>query len=224
MSHELRTPLNAIIGYSELLQEEAAELGHTELTQDLQRIDAAGKHLLALINDVLDLSKIEAGKMQLYLETVDLRALVQEVVAVVAPLVEQQANVLSVRCAPDLGPVRVDAMKLRQSLVNLLGNACKFTERGTIELEASRARERVVVRVRDSGIGMTPEQVARLFEPFAQADATIAPTHHGSGLGLAISRTYCRLMGGDISVESAPGQGSSFTLWLPARVAEPAAT
>jgi signal transduction histidine kinase len=216
MSHELRTPLNAIIGYSELLQEEAEELGQTDLTHDLQRIDAAGKHLLALINDVLDLSKVEAGKMQLYLETVDLRTLVQEVVGVVAPLVEQQANVLSVRCAPDLGLVRVDAMKLRQSLVNLLGNACKFTERGTIELNASRTSDRMVVRVRDSGIGMAPEQVARLFEPFAQADATIAPTHGGSGLGLAISRTYCRLMGGDISVESSPGQGSSFTLWLPA--------
>jgi two-component system, NtrC family, sensor kinase len=218
MSHELRTPLNAIIGYSELLQEEAVELGQVELTRDLQRIDAAGKHLLRLINDVLDLSTIEAGKMQLNLETVDLGALVQDVVAVVAPLVEQQANALSVRCAPRLGMVRIDAMKLRQSLVNLLGNACKFTEGGTIELEASRDHNRVVIRVRDSGIGMTPEQVARLFEPFAQADATIAPTHGGSGLGLAISRTYCRLMGGDISVESAVGQGSSFTLWLPAQV------
>jgi signal transduction histidine kinase len=220
MSHELRTPLNAIIGYSELLQEEAAELGQPELTHDLRRIGAAGKHLLALINDVLDLSKIEAGKMQLYLETVDLRALLQEVTAVVAPLVERQANVLSVRCAPNLGPVRVDAMKLRQSLVNLLGNACKFTERGTIELDARRSHDRIEVRVRDSGIGMAPEQVARLFEPFAQADDTIAPVHGGSGLGLAISRTYCRLMGGDISVESSPGRGSSFTLWLPARVAE----
>jgi signal transduction histidine kinase len=224
MSHELRTPLNAIVGYSELLQEEAHELGQTELNQDLQRIDAAGKHLLALINDVLDLSKVEAGKMELYLETVNLRVLVEEVVAVIGPAAEHKANVLSVRCAPELGQVRVDAMKLRQSLLNLLGNACKFTDRGTIELEASRADDRVVFCVRDSGIGMTPEQVARLFEPFAQADATIAPAHGGSGLGLAISRTYCRLMGGDISVESSPGRGSTFTLWLPAEVvAEPSA-
>jgi signal transduction histidine kinase len=223
MSHELRTPLNAIVGYSELLQEEAHELGQTQLSQDLQRIDAAGKHLLALINDVLDLSKVEAGKMELFLQTVDLQVLVDEVVAVMGPATEHKANVLSVRCAPDLGQVRVDAMKLRQSLLNLLGNACKFTERGTIELEASRADDRVVFCVRDSGIGMTAEQAAKLFEPFAQADATIAPTHGGSGLGLAISRTYCRLMGGDIWVESAPGRGSSFTLWLPAEMAEPSA-
>jgi signal transduction histidine kinase len=220
MSHELRTPLNAIIGYSALLQEEAAELGQTELMPDLRKVDAAGRHLLALINDVLDVAKVEAGKMELNLETVDLELLVREVVSVVEPLVEQQANRLSVRCAPDLGLVRVDALKLRQVLVNLLGNACKFTERGTIEVEASREQERVIICVRDSGIGMTPDQVARLFERYAQADATIAPQHGGSGLGLAISRTYCRLMDGDLTVESTLGQGAAFTLWLPASVAE----
>ncbi len=220
MSHELRTPLNAIIGYSALLQEEAAELGQTELMPDLRKVDAAGRHLLALINDVLDVSKVEAGKMELNLETVDLQTLVREVVSVVEPLVQQQANVLSVRCAPDLGLVRVDALKLRQVLVNLVGNACKFTERGTIDVEASRDRERVLVCVRDSGIGMTPDQVARLFERYAQADATVAPLHGGSGLGLSISRTYCRLMDGDLTVESTLGQGSAFTLWLPAPLAE----
>ncbi|MBV9359364.1 MAG: GAF domain-containing protein [Chloroflexi bacterium] len=221
MSHELRTPLNAIIGYSALVQEEAVELGQTELLPDLGKIDAAGRHLLSLINDVLDVSKVEAGKMELNLETVDLPTLVQEVVAVVEPLVEQQVNVLSVRCAPDLGEVQVDALKLRQVLLNLLGNACKFTERGAIEVTASREPQRVVVRVRDTGVGMSPDQLARLFVPFAQGDATIASLHGGSGLGLAISRTYCRLMDGDLTVESTLGEGSTFTLWIPARAGEP---
>jgi signal transduction histidine kinase len=220
VSHELRTPLNAIIGYSALVREEAAELGQTDLMPDLRKIDAAGRHLLSLINDVLDVSKVEAGKMELNLETVDLRTLVHEVVSVVEPLVEQRANVLSVRCAPDLGEVHVDALKLRQVLVNLLGNACKFTERGTIEVEATRERERMFVCVRDTGIGMSPDQVVRLFERYAQADATIAPRHGGSGLGLALSRTYCRLMDGDLTVESSLGRGSAFTLWLPAWVEE----
>ena len=224
MCHELRTPLNAIIGYSEMLQEDAADLGAEQFTDDLKKINAAGKHLLALINDVLDLSKIEAGKMELYLETFDVAGLVRDIAAVIQPLVEKNANRLEVRCPDEIGPMRADLTKVRQALFNLLSNACKFTERGTITLAVTRetggGQDSMVFAVSDTGIGMTPEQLARLFEAFTQADASTTRKYGGTGLGLAISRRFCRMMGGDVTVESEPGQGSTFTIRLPAEVAE----
>jgi signal transduction histidine kinase/DNA-binding response OmpR family regulator len=243
MSHELRTPLNAIIGYSEMLQEEAEDLNQTEFVPDLQKIHGAGKHLLGLINDVLDLSKIESGKMTLYLEDFDVAALVSEVTATVQPLVAKNGNTLEVDCPPDLGAMHADITKVRQTLFNLLSNAGKFTERGVIKLEVRRQMSEVrtsrsgnapptsdlrpptsvLFQVSDSGIGMTAEQVGKLFEAFTQADASTSRKFGGTGLGLAISRQFCRMMGGDIAVESRYGQGSTFTVTLPARVEEPPA-
>jgi len=216
MSHELRTPLNAIIGYSEMLQEDAADRGESASVPDLQKIHSAGKHLLALINDVLDLSKIEAGKMQLYLETFDVAPLVEQVASTVRPLVEKNANRLAVRCAADLGTMHSDMTRIRQVLLNLLSNASKFTDHGLITLDVERAGPEVVFRVRDTGIGMTAEQVGRLFETFSQAEASTAAKYGGTGLGLAISRRFCQLMGGDVEVASAVGTGSTFTVRLPA--------
>jgi signal transduction histidine kinase/CheY-like chemotaxis protein/HAMP domain-containing protein len=225
MSHELRTPLNAIIGYSEMLEEEARDQHAEGFLPDLQRIHAAGKHLLELINAVLDLSKIEAGKMELYLETFDVGSLIRDVAAVIEPLAQKNANRLEVECAPDVGAMRADLTKLRQALFNLLSNACKFTERGVVSLAATRERDAaanaIVFAVRDSGIGMTPEQMARLFEEFGQADASTTRRYGGTGLGLALSRRLCRMMGGDISVASEPGRGSTFTIRLPVEVREP---
>ena len=214
MSHELRTPLNAIIGYSEMLEEETTELGHPELTPDLRRIRTAGKHLLALINDILDLSKIEAGKTELYLETFDVAGMVEDVVTTVRPLVEKNANVLVVSAGAP-GSIHADLTKVRQMLLNLLSNACKFTEHGTIRLEVERDAGDISFRVRDSGIGMTDVQLSRLFEAFAQAESSTSKRYGGTGLGLAISRRFARLMGGDITVASEPGQGSTFTIRLP---------
>jgi len=220
MSHELRTPLNAIIGYGEMLLEEAEDLGQPGFIPDLQKIHAAAKHLLALINDILDLSKIEAGKMDLYYETFDVPPMIQDVVATITPLVKKNANALKVHCADELGAMRADLTKVRQTLFNLLSNACKFTEHGTITLEVTRETVDgggwVTFRVRDSGIGMTPEQMEKLFQEFSQADASTTRKYGGTGLGLAISRKFCRLMGGDITVESALGRGSTFTITLPA--------
>jgi signal transduction histidine kinase/DNA-binding response OmpR family regulator len=228
MSHELRTPMNAIIGYSEMLLEEVEDLGQKEFAPDLQKIRAAGKHLLALINDILDLSKVESGKMTLYLESFDVGTLLDEVVATIQPLVERRGNRLEVVGAREGGTLRADLTKVRQTLFNLLSNAAKFTERGVIRLEAGRhadgGREWITFRVTDSGIGMTPEQMARLFQPFTQADAATARTYGGTGLGLAISRRFCRLMGGDVTVESTPGRGSTFTVTLPVEVAAAVAT
>jgi PAS domain S-box-containing protein len=216
MSHELRTPLNAIIGYSEMLQEDAADRGETASIADLQKIHGAGQHLLALINDVLDLSKIEAGKMQLYLESFDVAPLVEQVVTTVQPLVAKNENRLELRCAPGLGTMRSDVTRIRQVLLNLLSNACKFTDHGLITLDVTRLGPDVMFRVRDTGIGMTPEQLGRLFEAFAQAEASTAAKYGGTGLGLAISRRFCQLMGGDVDVASAVGLGSTFTVRLPA--------
>jgi GAF domain-containing protein/CheY-like chemotaxis protein len=222
MSHELRTPLNAIIGYSEMLQEDAADLGAEQLTDDLRKVNAAGKHLLELINAVLDLSKIEAGKMELYLETFDVTALVHDIVAVIQPLAAKNANRLDIRCPEGIGTMRADLTKVRQALFNLLSNACKFTEGGTISLAVARdagdGEDSMVFRVSDTGIGMTPEQLARLFEVFSQADAATTRRFGGTGLGLALSRRLCRMMGGDVTVESTPGQGSTFTIRLPVHV------
>jgi len=224
MSHELRTPLNAIIGYSEMLQEDAVDLGAEQFTDDLKRINAAGKHLLELINAVLDLSKIEAGKMELYLERFEVAGLVRDIAAVIQPLAAKNANRLEVHCADAVGVMRADLTKVRQALFNLLSNACKFTDRGTVTLAVSREAgdrpESVVFRVSDTGIGMTPEQLARLFEAFSQADAATTRKYGGTGLGLALSRRLCRMMGGDVTAESLAGRGSTFTIRLPAEVPE----
>jgi GAF domain-containing protein/anti-sigma regulatory factor (Ser/Thr protein kinase) len=224
MSHELRTPLNAIIGYSEMLEEEAQDLGQEGFLPDLKNINVAGKHLLGLINEILDLSKIEAGKMELFLEDFDVPTLVRDVVATVQPLVEKNANTLQVNCASDLGAMHADLTKVRQTLFNLLSNACKFTHRGTIALDvvqkSVKGRPWIRFRVRDTGIGMTPEQMEKLFQAFSQADASTTRQFGGTGLGLAISRKFCQMMGGDITVKSVPGKGSSFTTQLPAKVVE----
>jgi signal transduction histidine kinase/CheY-like chemotaxis protein len=224
MSHELRTPLNAIIGYSEMLQEDAADQGAEPLIDDLKKINAAGKHLLELINAVLDLSKIEAGKMELYLETFEVSGLVGDIAAVIQPLAAKNANRLEVDCDAGIGTMRADLTKVRQALFNLLSNASKFTDHGTISLSVSRdthdGPESIVFRVRDTGIGMTPEQVDRLFEAFSQADAATTRKYGGTGLGLALSRRLCRMMGGDVTVESEAGRGSTFTIQLPAQVTE----
>ncbi|MDQ2669767.1 MAG: ATP-binding protein [Gemmatimonadota bacterium] len=225
MSHELRTPLNAIIGYSEMLMEEAADLGASGITPDLEKIRGAGKHLLGLINEVLDLSKIEAGKMELELDDFAVAPLVEEVAATVRPIIAQNRNALDLALAPDLGTMRGDATKLRQILLNLLGNAAKFTEDGRIVLGVRREQGeqvRLVFSVKDSGIGMSADQIGRLFQPFTQADASTTRKYGGTGLGLTISRRFSQLMGGDITVESRPGEGTTFTVVLPEVVKEAA--
>ncbi len=224
MSHELRTPLNAIIGYSELLAEEAADNGHVDLIPDLEKIHVAGKHLLGLINDVLDLSKVEAGKMELSLEKLPVSALLAGVIDTTEPLVRKQGNQL-ILDAVDLGSMNTDVTKLRQILINLLGNASKFTENGTIYLRARResvgSRAWLVFSVQDTGIGITPAQQEKLFEPFAQADASTRGKYGGTGLGLALSRRFSELLGGSIRLESVPGQGTTFTVCVPANVRAP---
>ncbi|MBI3977021.1 MAG: PAS domain S-box protein [Chloroflexi bacterium] len=227
MSHELRTPLNAIIGYSEMLQEEAEESGQEGFLPDLQRINAAGKHLLALISDILDISKIEAGKMELYLETFSIPQLIQETVDVAQPLMARNQNRLEVHCADDLGSMHADLTRVRQAIFNLLSNAAKFTERGTVVLDVARETVEgaawVTFRVTDTGIGMTPEQIGKLFQAFTQADPSTTRRYGGTGLGLALSRRLCQMMGGDIAVESETGKGSTFTIRLPAEVRAPSA-
>jgi PAS domain S-box-containing protein len=222
MSHELRTPLNAIIGYSEMLQEDAADRGDVTAVPDLQKIHSAGKHLLSLINDVLDLSKIEAGKMELFLESFEVGPLVDQVATTVRPLVEKNANTLTVQCAEGVGAMHSDATRLRQVLLNLLSNASKFTDHGQITLDVAGDGGDLVFQVRDTGIGMTPDQLSRLFEAFTQAEASTAAKYGGTGLGLAISRRFCQLMGGDVAVESVAGKGSVFTVRLPASGPAPA--
>ncbi len=224
MSHELRTPMNAIIGYSEMLIEEAEDLEQDDFIPDLQKIRNAGKHLLALINDILDLSKIEAGKMTIYLESFTLAEMVADVVGTVQPLLEKNANRLDVRLSGNLGAMRADLTKVRQTLFNLLSNASKFTDKGLITLSADRvvdpAGDRIRIRVSDTGIGMTPEQLGRLFQAFTQADASTTRKYGGTGLGLLISRKFCQIMDGDITVESQPNIGTTFTVDLPAEVRE----
>ncbi|CAG7636672.1 Sensor histidine kinase RcsC [Paenibacillus solanacearum] len=219
MSHELRTPLNAIIGYSEMLLEEAEELGETVFIEDLTKISKAGNHLLALINDILDISKIEAGKMELHHETCRIADLVQDVMTTIRPLAEGKGNTLQTTCEED-GEMTTDVTKLRQILINLLSNANKFTERGSIRFEVFReTRNRQSgygFRVQDTGIGMTPEQMDKLFQPFTQADASTTRKYGGTGLGLAISQRFSQIMGGNIRVASEFGIGTTFTCWLPA--------
>ena len=228
MSHELRTPLNAIIGYSEMLQEEAVDLGYEDFTPDLQKINASGKHLLALIDDILDLSKIEAGRMDLYLETFDLASMIHDVETTVQPLVEKNANTLVVRCADNLGTMWADLTKVRQALFNLLSNACKFTKQGAVALEVTRQAEDgvewITFRVSDTGIGMTPAQMGKLFQAFSQAEASTARQYGGTGLGLAITKRFCQMMGGDVTVNSEVSKGATFTIRLPTAVTTTNAT
>jgi signal transduction histidine kinase/DNA-binding response OmpR family regulator len=214
MSHELRTPLNAIIGYSEMLHETAEDDGHKEFLPDLVKIRDAGRHLLGLINDILDLSKIEAGKMDLYLEEVDLAGLVEEIRSIVEPLAAANANRLEIACPPALGTLRTDRTKLKQSLLNLLSNAGKFTQSGQIKLQVKPGEDQISFAVSDTGIGMTEEQQGRLFQAFSQADVSTTRQYGGTGLGLAITKHFCEMLGGNIAVESASGAGSTFTITL----------
>jgi signal transduction histidine kinase/CheY-like chemotaxis protein len=220
MSHELRTPLNAIIGYSEILREDAVDRGDEASEADLIKIESAGKHLLGLINDILDLSKIEAGRMDLHFEDVDLKKLVGDVSALVAPLMSKNGNALQINVPADIGSMRVDLVKLKQSLINLLSNAAKFTKDGTVTLTVARdvkadGQRLFTFAVRDSGIGMTGEQMGRLFQAFTQADATTTRNYGGTGLGLTITKHFCTMLGGRIDVTSKPGEGSIFTITLP---------
>jgi signal transduction histidine kinase len=218
MSHELRTPLNAIIGLTEMMVTNAARFGTEKALEPLQRVNRAGTHLLGLINQVLDLSKIEAGKLELNPATVDLAPLIDEVAGTARQLAEQNKNRLVVEAPERLGQVTVDPMRLRQILLNLLSNACKFTNEGEVALRARRptdGQDWIELAVADSGIGMTPEQQAKVFGEFTQADATTAQRFGGTGLGLAITRKLARMMGGDVTVASEPGKGSVFTVRLP---------
>jgi signal transduction histidine kinase/CheY-like chemotaxis protein len=225
MSHELRTPLNAVIMYSELLQEEAVDRGVESFIPDLDKIRAGGKHLLSLVNGVLDLSKIEAGKMDLYLETFDIATMLSEVATTVAPLIQKKSNELVLLCPPDIGSMHADVTKVRQIFFNLLSNAAKFAENGTITIAVSREAEKggwVTFRISDTGIGMSAEQLGRLFQSFMQADASTTRKFGGTGLGLVISKRFCEMMGGDVTVESQPGHGSTFTVRLPGNLHNPA--
>jgi signal transduction histidine kinase len=241
MSHELRTPLNAIIGYSEMVGEELDSLGAAQLKPDLEKVVAAAKHQLALVNDILDLSKIEAGRMSLFLDPFDITRLVQEVASTVQPLMAKNGNRLEVTCADNLGSMTADQIKVRQTLFNLLSNAAKFTENGVIRLGvirepgpaprppgrpppiegAAEGHDLVRFTIADTGIGMTPDQVVKLFEAFEQADKSTSRRYGGTGLGLAISKRFCQMMGGDITVTSTAGQGSIFIATIPAVVVEP---
>jgi len=217
MSHELRTPLNAIIGYSELLQEECEDLGQEDFLPDLGKIQTAGKHLLTLISGILDLSKVEAGRMTMFLEDFDVATLIKDADAIVRPLVEKNRNRFVIECPADIGTMHADLVKVRQVLFNLLSNSAKFTEGGTITLNVGKqeSKDTIQFSIRDTGIGMTEEQLGRLFEAFSQANAETSRKYGGTGLGLALSREFCRMMGGDIAVESVIGKGSIFTVTLP---------
>ncbi|HEY0524705.1 MAG TPA: response regulator [Stellaceae bacterium] len=236
MSHELRTPLSAVIGYCEMIEEEVADLGEDRIVRDLQKINNNARHLLSLINDVLDISKIEAGRMEVHAETFDVADTVREVAETVQSLVARKDNALEVRCGPGVGTMRTDLVKVRQCLINLLSNAAKFTENGRITLSVERAAaapdgdggsgsggDMLVFRIADTGIGMTEEQVGKLFRRFAQADASTTRRFGGSGLGLAITKAFCAMLGGSIYVESESGKGSTFTMRLPATLGAAAA-
>lgn len=225
MSHELRTPLNAILGFSEMLQEEATERKLHDFEADLQKISTAGKHLLGLINDILDLSKIEAGKMELHLEDFDVQELVDEIASTIRLQVARNGNTLEVNAGPEVGSMYGDLSKVRQGLFNLVSNAAKFTHGGRIEITAERqlsdGMEWMMFRVSDTGIGLSPDQIVRLFQPFTQADASTTRRFGGTGLGLALTRRFCQMMKGDVTLRSIPGEGSVFTMLLPAVATEP---
>jgi signal transduction histidine kinase/CheY-like chemotaxis protein len=215
MSHELRTPLNAIIGVTEMLREDARDLKREDEFEPLDRVLGAGRHLLALINDILDLSKIEAGRMELHLESFPLAPLIEDVAKTIEPMATKNGNRIVVDCPPNLGTIHADQIRSRQALLNLASNANKFTEKGTVTIAAQAQPTEITVAVTDTGIGMTPEQMGKLFQEFSQADTSTTRKYGGTGLGLAISRHFCRMMGGDITVESTPGKGSTFTIRLP---------
>ena len=224
MSHELRTPMNAIIGYSEMLMEDAEDEGNENAAGDLKKIHSAGTHLLSLINDVLDLAKIEAGKMDIYLETFAVPGMVDEVVSTIDTLVKKNGNRLKVEVDEAIGEMRADITKVRQALFNLLSNAAKFTHEGVIGLLVQGEQENGVdwirMSVSDSGIGIPPDKIDHVFDEFSQADETTTRDYGGTGLGLPISRRFCQMMGGDITVESTAGEGSTFMIRLPLEVAE----
>ena len=215
MSHELRTPLNAIIGYAELIAEECADLGTDEFLPDLAKIQSAGKHLLTLISGILDLAKVEAGRMDLFIERIDIAAMVTEVDQIVRPLVEKNRNTFVLDCPAHVGAFDADLVKVKQVLFNLLSNSAKFTDGGTITLAITRGADAVEFAITDTGIGMTDEQMGRLFEAFSQADVSTTRKYGGTGLGLALSRSFCQMMGGDIAVTSELGVGSTFAVTLP---------
>lgn len=223
MSHELRTPMNAIIGYSEMVIDEATDLGLDNSVADLRKIQAAGKHLLALISDILDLSKIEAGRMELYPETFDVQGMIRDLAATIQPLVDKNGNQLTVDVAPGVGSMHTDLTKVRQMMLNLLSNACKFTSEGAVRIavrpETIDGRAWMIFQVADSGIGMEQDRVSKVFEAFTQADASTTRKYGGTGLGLTITRKFCEMMGGDIAVESTIGVGTTFTIRLPAGAA-----
>lgn len=246
MSHELRTPLNAILGYADLLEEEAEDLGYADIIPDLQKIGKSGKNLLSIISDILDISKLEAGKMTLSLEVFDIATLIAEVQTIIQPLVEKNSNVLELKYANNIGTMKADRTKVKQVLLNLLSNAAKFTEKGYVTLTVkkmskeklpkiqpeselktpSEDREKespimVIFYVKDTGIGMSEEQQDRIFQAFTQADDSTTRKYGGTGLGLAISQRFCKLMGGKIAVKSQPGAGSTFTVGIPEVVKEP---
>jgi PAS domain S-box-containing protein len=222
MSHELRTPMNAIIGYSEMLMEDAEDEGHEDMVPDLKKIHSSGNHLLALINDILDLSKVEAGRMDLYLESFDLKMMIEESLGSLEPLVAKNGNILETMLPEDLGMVRADLTKVRQALFNLVSNAAKFTDQGTITIAAHResleAGDTVRIDVIDTGIGIPEDKLGRVFEEFGQADESTTREYGGTGLGLPISRKFCQMMGGDITVKSERGVGSTFSILIPAQV------
>lgn len=219
MSHELRTPLNAIIGYSELIHEDAKDLGHTEFLDDLERILKAANHLLGLITSVLDLSKIEAGKMDVFTENFDLAASVSDAVTLTQPIADKHGNVLKVDCSPGIGTMTTDKTKVGQILINLLGNACKYTQNGNVNLKVHRAgfgdKAKVVFEVSDTGPGIEEQKIKTLFQPFSQIDYARSLSYGSSGLGLVISKLFCKALGGDIEVDSQIGVGSTFTVTLP---------
>jgi len=219
MSHELRTPLNAIIGYADVLRQDLSEQGQTQLSEDARWIDGSARHLLSMINELLDMAKIEAGRMEIDVHEFSVQGLLEEVRSTLEPLAQQQGNRLELRIAPDVGIAEHDSTKLRQCLINLVGNACKFTKQGHVILSARALtiarRDWIEISVSDSGIGMTPEQVEKLFQPFVQADASTTRRFGGTGLGLAITARLAELMGARLSVDSLPGVGSTFSLRLP---------
>ena len=237
MSHELRTPLNAIIGYSDLLYEDALEAGYEDFIPDLERIKLAGTNLLEMISDILDISKIEAGQVTLYLESIEVNKLVEDMFSTAKNLTEKNRNKFELLLGENLGSMYADIPKVRQILMNLLGNAAKFTEDGVITLSAEKVKNNkqkndqnhnttllsnennyIVFRVIDTGIGMTEEQLKHIFKPFTQADASTTRRYGGTGLGLAICQRLCERMGAEITVKSEFGKGSTFTVWFPERV------
>lgn len=216
MSHELRTPLNAIIGYSDLIADEAAEMGYDNIILDLDKIQTAARQLLGIISDVLDIAKIEADKVELKIVEIDIARLIKEVVTVIEPVLE--GNQLEVHCPANIGMLHTDASKVQQILLNLLNNAAKFTSRGKITFSIERSTEWISFRIADTGIGISPEQVEYIFKPFMQADSSTTRQYGGTGLGLTICKHYCRLLDGHISVESEKGEGSVFTVILPPEI------